>query len=90
MTPIIEGMVTPEKPKPPAWSAEDATRARTGHYNAHDGKGWQRCDGSLPATHTDARDRAAREEQAAHRASVIKRIHEAGSALVQYAQAHGG
>jgi len=55
MTPIIEGLVAP-KQRTHAWSAEDAKRARTGHYNACDGKGWQKCEGSLPATHTEDRD----------------------------------
>ncbi len=73
-----------------AWSAEDAHLARTGHYNSHEGRGWKKCTDSIPVDATDARDKAAREEQRQHRAEVMHRIHDTGEALIAYAEAPGG
>jgi hypothetical protein len=73
-----------------AWSAADARMARTGHYNAHEGRGWRPCTGSIPVAASAARDDAALAEQAAHRKTLLKEIHEAGEAMVAYAEAHGG
>jgi len=73
-----------------AWSAEDAKKARGGWYDARTGDGWQRCTRFIPVDATEARDKAAREEQAAHRAEVMHRIHDTGEALIAYAEAHGG
>ena len=73
-----------------AWSAEDAKRARTGHYDAHEGGGWRECTGSIPVAASTARDDAALEEQAAHRRALMREVHEAGEAMVAYAEAHGG
>jgi hypothetical protein len=73
-----------------AWTDADARMASTGHYDAHEGGGWQPCTGSIPVAASTARDDAAREEQAAHRAAVVQRIHDTGEALIAYAEAHGG
>jgi hypothetical protein len=73
-----------------AWTDADAQRARTGHYNAHEGSGWQPCTGSIPVAASTARDDAARLEQRQHRAEVMHRIHDTGEALIAYAEAHGG
>ena len=73
-----------------AWSAADADCARNGWYNAREGSGWQPCAGSIPVAASTARDDAARLEQRQHRAEVMREVHEAGEAMVAYAEAHGG
>ncbi len=53
-----------------AWSAEDARLARTGHYDAHEGGGWQPCVDTVSVAETSARDARAKQEQAQHAASL--------------------
>ena len=53
-----------------AWSAEDARMARTGHYDAHEGGGWQPCVDTVSVAESTARDARVKQEQAQHAASM--------------------
>jgi len=65
MTGILAGL----QPKH-AWTAKDARMARTGHYDAHEGGGWQPCVDTVSVAESTARDARVKQEQAQHAASL--------------------